>query len=83
MDKQKFSRATFNSIYACSFMENLYIGAEWHYNTTIHIATSMSPFQAVYGKVPPSIPIYILRISNIESVDCTLATREDILTTSG
>ncbi|MCI20349.1 retrotransposon protein, partial [Trifolium medium] len=33
--------------------------AEWHYNTSVHIATGITPFQLVYGKPPPSLPQYI------------------------
>ncbi|CAM8940630.1 unnamed protein product [Rhodiola kirilowii] len=32
--------------------------AEYWYNTTFHSALKMSPFQAVYGRPPPSLPCY-------------------------
>lgn len=40
----------------------------------------MSLFQIVYGKQPLSIPTYILGSSNVEALDYTLSTREEILT---
>lgn len=30
--------------------------AEWSYNTSMHSSTGISPFEATYGKPPPSIP---------------------------
>ena len=32
--------------------------AEYWYNTTYHISTGMTPFQALYGRLPPPIPTY-------------------------
>lgn len=33
--------------------------AEWSYNTSYHTAIKMTPFEAVYGRTPPSIATYI------------------------
>lgn len=49
---------------------------ERHYNTTTHTSTGLTPFQAVQGKPPLSLPTYILGTSNLEAVDTTLATRK-------
>lgn len=53
---------------------------EWHYNTIVHSATALTPFQIVYGRPLPSVPAYTLGSSNIEALDATLSTREEIFT---
>lgn len=52
---------------------------EWNYNTSIHNAIGLTPFQVVYGRNPPSISSYIRGSSNIEAVGSTLTTMEEIL----
>lgn len=54
--------------------------AKWCHNTSIHSATGITPFEATYGKVPPSIPHYVLGSSNVEAVDHLLSTRQDLWT---
>jgi hypothetical protein len=55
--------------------------AEWWYNTSYHTTTRMTPFEAVYGKNPPSILSYFSGVSKVQVVDQTLTVREAILHT--
>lgn len=84
MDKQKFLIEAIKSIYGLSFTRNQPFGESSYmslvaYNTIVHTTTGMSPFQAICGKAPPSIPNYIVRPSNAEAMDTSLATREEIV----
>lgn len=57
-----------------------YLGlVELCYNTIIHSAIGMSPFQVTYGKEPPSIPQYLVGSLLIEAVDSLLSTRQDMM----
>ncbi|RVW69833.1 Transposon Ty3-I Gag-Pol polyprotein [Vitis vinifera] len=64
MAKRKSSTVALNSIYDVLFISgpgngvHTYPWAEYWYNTTYHISTGMTPFQALYGWLPPSIPTY-------------------------
>lgn len=53
--------------------------AEYWYNTTYHISTGMTPFQALYGRLPPSIPTYKDGLSLVHEVDQQLITRDELL----
>jgi hypothetical protein len=53
--------------------------AEYHYNTSVHTASGLTPFQVMYGKPPPSLPSYITGSSAIDACDAVLTTREEIL----
>ena len=58
--------------------------AEWCYNTSTHSSTGMTPFEATYGKPPPSISTYVPGTSQVKVVDHELSTRQelwDLLTT--
>jgi hypothetical protein len=54
---------------------------EWWYNTSYHTATRMTPFEAVYGKNPPSVLSYLPGVSKVQAVDQTLTVQEDIIHT--
>ena len=53
--------------------------AELWYNTTYHASTGMTPFQALYGRLPPTIPIYHHGGSSVQEVDISLEARDDLL----
>lgn len=52
--------------------------AEWPYNTSIHTATGMTPYEVTFGKKPSSIPPYLPGTSNIDAVDDFFTSREAI-----
>jgi hypothetical protein len=54
---------------------------EWWYNTSYHIATRVTIFEAVYGKNPPSFISYFPGVSKVKAVDHMLTVREAILHT--
>ena len=53
--------------------------AKFWYNTTFHISTGMIPFQALYGRPPPTVPRYELGASPVHEVDQTLISRDELL----
>lgn len=53
--------------------------AEFWYNTTHHTSIGMSPFQALYGRLPPTIPRYNTGDSHVHEVDRNLASRDELL----
>ena len=53
--------------------------AEYGYNTTVHSATKVSPFEAVYGVPPPPMTSYVPGTTKIQVVDNLLHQREEIL----
>lgn len=46
----------------------------------IHSTTGFSHFEIVYGRPPPNIQRYIARSTNLEALETTLTSRDDILT---
>nr|CAN75226.1 hypothetical protein VITISV_035857 [Vitis vinifera] len=53
--------------------------AEFWYNTTYHASTGMTPFQALYGRLPPTIPNYLMGTTPVHAVDQNLTSRNAIL----
>ncbi|RVW24529.1 Transposon Ty3-I Gag-Pol polyprotein [Vitis vinifera] len=53
--------------------------AEYWYNTTYHASTKMTPYQALYGRLPPLIPAYPEGLSPVHEVDQTLLHRDELL----
>jgi hypothetical protein len=54
--------------------------AEYWYNSSFHSAIKMSPFEALYGRSPPSILSYVTGHSSHSDIDQTLAERQQLLT---
>jgi len=42
-------------------------------------STGMTPFQALYGRLPPSIPHYIDGLSRVNEVDQSLLNQDEVL----
>jgi len=53
--------------------------AEFWYNSSYHSAIKTTPFQALYGRPPPSIPDYISSTTSEPNLDTTLQERTQIL----
>jgi hypothetical protein len=59
----------------CFASEKKNQGAQWlpldecWYNTSYHTATRMTPFEAVYGKNPPSVLSYLLGVLKVQAID--------------
>ncbi|KAH9657611.1 hypothetical protein KPL70_023155 [Citrus sinensis] len=53
--------------------------AEWWYNTSSHLSTRMTPFEAVYGRPPPSYIAYIPGTSTVATVDLSLKDRDAMI----
>jgi hypothetical protein len=54
---------------------------KWWYNTSYHVATHMTPFEAVYRKKSSSFLSYMPGISKVQEVDITLIGHVTILRT--
>jgi len=53
--------------------------AEWWYNTNIHASTKLSPFEFVYGYPAPKLIPYTPGTTQIQEVENTLKTRDEII----
>nr|XP_028964667.1 uncharacterized protein LOC108169704 [Malus domestica] len=53
--------------------------AEWHYNTTFHTSSKLTPYEVVYGQPPPAVPTYESGATKIDLVNRSLEERGRIL----
>ena len=53
--------------------------AEFAYNVSYHEGAGTTPFEAVYGRSPPTIPMYLRGSSKLEAIDYELKNRDEIL----
>ncbi|XP_061369307.1 uncharacterized protein LOC133312169 [Gastrolobium bilobum] len=53
--------------------------AQLHYNSSVHSAIAMTPYEAVYGRPPMMIPHYPRGLLKVEAVDSVLSQRNEIL----
>ena len=53
--------------------------AEFWYNTTYHVSAGMTPFQALHGRLPPTVPNYQVGTSPMHEVDKALLSRDELL----
>jgi hypothetical protein len=56
----------------------LHLAEFWH-NTAFHSAIKMTPFEALYGRKPPTLLDYVGGQTNITDLDTTLQQRQEIL----
>lgn len=71
--------------YLCAFVHHklatwgkFLVWAEWSYNTLVHSAIGVSPFEVTSRRKPPSIPQYLTGSSPVAVVDDMLTSREAI-----
>ena len=53
--------------------------AEYWYNTAYQTSAGMTPFQALYGRMPPTIPQYIRGSTNNLVVEQYMLNRDEVL----
>lgn len=53
--------------------------AELWYNTTFHVSTGTTPFEAVYGRKPPTVVRFLQGETKVEAVAAELVDRDEAL----
>ncbi|PNX92586.1 Ty3/gypsy retrotransposon protein, partial [Trifolium pratense] len=69
----------FTSEHPRKWFKFLHMAEYWH-NSSFHSAIKMSPFEALYGRSPPSVLDYIQGSSSNSDIEQTLAERQKIIT---
>lgn len=49
------------------------------YNISYHEKAGVAPFKVLYGRQPPTIPMYLRGTSKLEAMDYELQKREEVL----
>ena len=72
--------------YLCAFTQDkpqswvsLLAWAEFCHNSYYHSSIRMSPFEALFGRKPPTIPAYVLGCTSIQALDEILIERDALL----
>ncbi|KAJ0885707.1 putative nucleotidyltransferase, Ribonuclease H [Helianthus annuus] len=55
--------------------------AEYSYNTSVHTSTKLTPFQVVYGRLPPKLLPYVPGTTKLQAVEDYLKDRDQMLKT--
>eukprot|EP00253_Pinus_taeda_P032510 PITA_32510 len=66
-------------IFTNNFWQELFRLQEWWYSTNYHATTKMTPYEAIYGQLPPSPTSYIQGSSKVQVVDHLLQNRTAML----
>nr|GEV17196.1 protein kinase-like domain, phloem protein 2-like protein [Tanacetum cinerariifolium] len=53
--------------------------AEFSYNTSVHLPSKMTPFEAVYGRPPPRVLTYVPGTPKVQAVEEFLIDRDKVL----
>lgn len=53
--------------------------AEYAYNTSCHEGSGISPFEVVYGHVPPTIFAFVRSTMKLDAVESELVTKDEFL----
>ena len=55
--------------------------AEFWFNTNFHTSLKLTPFEALYGFLPPKLQAYIPGTTRVDVLDSLLSQRQEVLAT--